>query len=362
MYLYVIFGILGLCSVIEVLNIKVKDCPNFYKKAYWIFIALFLILSAFRWEVGTDWDSYYIYFNIIKSGGFDEAYLEPGFTLLTYGSGKIGGYFIQITFVALLSIVPIAINLNKLSPYPLFTLFIWYSVNFAHIFAVRQSIAISFFVLSWPYIQKKEFWKYLMIMLLAFLFHYSSIIAFPAYWLWNLKLNNRRFVVIIVVVAVLSLFASNLITNMMYAVGGDFFRSKLDAYMEMGEEAFGAQISPRQVLIRGIINRSLYFFGPLFFLTKIREKNKELNGLFNLYFYGFLLFVILAPFSVGLSRAASYTDITQTLLLPFVFTRKMKFSSRVIIAVVLILYFGIRFNGIVNNYYDLYVPYKSIFQ
>lgn len=362
MYLFILFAILGILAVLEVLRISIKGSPKFYVYSYWTFIGLFLILSAFRWEVGTDWDSYYIYFNLIKSDGFNAAYLEPGFTFLTLVNGKIGGYFTQMCFVALLSIVPVALKLNRLSPYPLFTLFIWYSVNFAHIFAVRQSIAISFFVLSWPYIQKKEFWKYLMIMLLAFLFHYSSIIALPAYWLWNMKLGNRRFVVIMVFVAVLSLFASNLITNMMYAVGGDFFRSKLDAYMEMGEEAFGAQMSPQQVLIRGIINRSLYFFGPLFFLTKIREKNKELNGLFNLYFYGFLLFVILTPFSVGLSRAASYTDITQTLLLPFVFTRKMKFSSRVIIVSVLILYFGIRFNGIVNNYYDLYVPYKSIFQ
>ena len=51
----------------------------------------------------------------------------------------------------------------------------------------------------------------------------------------------------------------------------------------------------------------------------------------------------------------------QIMLLPYIFTMRMNRGTVYIIVSLLIIYFFIRFNGIVMNYYDVYIPYKFCF-
>ncbi len=358
MFLYLLFLLLFTFSTLEVAGIKFRSVRNFYQYTYITFIILFFIISSLRWETGTDWSTYYDYFIYVKQHN-DIGWMEPLFGLLNKINAHYFCYQMQIMEIAALSIIPIGFRYQKLSPYPLMTLFIWYCVIFAHIFPVRQTIAISLVVFGWKYIELRQFKKYLMTCLIAILFHYSAIIAVPLYWLWHVQLSAKVISLLIICFAVLAVASTNTISNILFAVGGSFFEEKLSTYMGDADNNFGMQFTVREVLIRGIINRSIILFTALFLLNDKRQKDTRLNAIINLYAFSFLLFIIITPLSVALGRLTIFTDMSQALLIPYIFTLKMNRFTLTILLSILLIYFLYRFQGVINNYHDYYIPYKS---
>ncbi len=359
MYLYLIFSICLLLALGEGLNIKIKDSPKFYSKSYWCLIFLFILISTLRWENGTDWVSYYTFFNQVKSPTI-LSWFEPGFTLLSSTNSAFTDYTFHLGCLAILSIYPIAYRLPQYSTYPLISLLVWFSISFANIFPVRQSVAISLFFFSWLYINNKDIKKFLICIFFASTFHYTAIFAIPIYFIWHKTYSKKFFILTIGVISIISFASQELISKLLYTIGGSFFTEKLDTYLSNSEEAFGALYSPREVLLRGIINRSFFFITVLLLLDKKRRKSPYLNGAVIMYWYSFLLFLVTTPLSVGLSRITSFTDMSQLVIVPYIFQLRMTKISKVIIFCIIALYFLIRFKGVVENYHDLYIPYNLV--
>lgn len=362
MYLYIIFGILSFLSIGEVCKIKVKGCPLFYDYAYCICLSVIFLLSTLRWENGTDWTSYYDYFHLVGEN-VDSGYMEPGFTWLCYLDYNYLNYTLHLGILAFLSIVPVAIRIRQYSAFPLFALLIWFSVIFAHMFPVRQTVAVSLFVFSWKYIQERRLIPFICTMALAATFHVTVLVAVPIYFLWNKYIPAKVYVLVIAGIFVVSIVSSQIFTNLLSTlggIGGEYIEEKLNAYMEDSESAFGSAYTPLQTLIRGCINRSIYFFVPLVLLNTKRKENPMMNAVFNMYFYSFVSFLMVIPLSVALGRLTVYTDMSQLFLLPFVFTLKMNRTNTVVIMLIILFYFAIRFRGVVFNYEDLYIPYHCV--
>lgn len=359
MYLYVIFVVLALLSIGEVCNIKVNKSMAFYKYAYVGILIVVFLLSMLRWENGTDWDPYYEYFNIVAANP-DSGYMEPGFTWLCHIDSLFMNYTWHLGVMALLCILPVAKRVKEFSPFPVFSLLIWFSVSFAHMFPVRQTIAVSLFVFSWKYIQERRLLPYLCLLALAATFHVTVLIALPIYFLWNRRIPAKLYVLVIGVVFVISMVSSQVFADLLNSVGGALFEERLEEYLENSEETFGSAYSPMQALIRGCVNRSIYFFLPLLLLNKKRESGTTMNAIFNMYFYSFVIFLMVTPLSVALGRLSVYTDMAQLLLLPYVFTLRMSRANALALVTVMLLYFFIRFRGVVFNYEDLYIPYNCV--
>ena len=359
MYLYVIFIVLAVLSIGEVCQLKIKGYPNFYKWAYIAVLVVVFLLSTLRWENGTDWDTYYDYF-LLVGGNIDAGYMEPGFTWLCHFDYNYLNYTLHLGILAFLCIVPVAVRIKQFCPFPIFALLIWFSVIFAHMFPVRQTVAISLFVFSWKYIQDRRLVPFLCTIAVAATFHATVIVTLPIYFLWNRYIPAKIFVLVIGIVFVVSVVAGQIFENLLYGIGGVFFEDRLSEYMENSEETFGSAYSPLQTMIRGCINRSVYLFVPLFLLNAKRKENEVMNAIFNMYFYSFVLFLMVTPISIALGRLTMYTDMAQLFLLPFVFTLKMARKSSLIIVVVMILYFAIRFRGVIFNYEEAYIPYHCV--
>lgn len=360
MYLYFIFAFLCLPAVMEVCGIRISRVPFFYNYIYWGVLCVIFLLSMFRWENGTDWLPYYEYFSLVSVDP-DLGYMEPGFTWLCHINSKYLNYTLHLGIIALLCIIPVAQRIWQFSPFPLFSLFIWFSVSFAHMFPVRQTIAVSLFVFSWKYIQERRLLPFLCIIALAFTFHSSILIVLPVYFLWNKYISAKFLIISIITVFVLATFSSQSFGSLLsYIGGGTIFEEKLGEYMENPDEAFGSAYSPLQVLFRGCINRSIYFFIPLFFLNEKRKSNPLMNAVFNMYFYSFLIFLMVTPLSVALGRLTVYTDMAQIILLPFMFTLRMSKGNVLALSSIILFYFFIRFRGVVFNYEELYIPYHCV--
>lgn len=359
MYLYVIFFVLALLSIGEVCKVKVNKSSSLYKYAYAGILMVVFLLSMLRWENGTDWEPYYEYFEIVSANP-DAGYMEPGFTWLCYIDSQIMNYTGHLGIMAFLCILPVAKRIKDYSPFPVFSLLIWFSVFFAHMFPVRQTIAISLFVFSWKYIQEKRLIPYLCLIALAATFHVTVLIALPIYFLWERHIPAKFYVLVIGIVFVMSMASSQVFANLLNGVGGALFEERLEEYLENSEETFGSAYSPLQALVRGCVNRSFYFFLPLLLLNKRRETDNVMNAMFNMYFYSFVIFLMVTPLSVALGRLTVYTDMAQLFLLPFVFTLRMNRANALAILSVMLFYFFIRFRGVVFNYEDLYIPYHCV--
>ncbi|WP_274235926.1 EpsG family protein [Fusobacterium nucleatum] len=75
---------------------------------------------------------------------------------------------------------------------------------------LRQLIALTLIVIGFKYIEKRCFFKYLLIIILAVQFHLSAFIAFPLYFLEKIKLDKKRYLFIFIGVYISILLISNI--------------------------------------------------------------------------------------------------------------------------------------------------------
>lgn len=362
MYLYIILIIFSLFVLIEIAQ-KRKRVKNRYTTfIYSLFIILFLILSVCRWENGTDWDSYFriwhSYTDITAIGVMEPAYM----LLSSFNHWLVEHYSFHIFIMAIICIIPVSIIIYKYSPYPVFSLYIWYVCNFAHIFNVRQTIAISLIFCTIPYLLNRKKRAFITIIIIATLFHKTAFIALPIYWIWNMKIKKSKAIILLIICSVSAILLSKAFSKLLFILGGNLFEEQLNFYLSDNlDSTFGQQYSPIQVLIRGLINRSFILIIGFYLLNKLRNKSSFINGIINIYFFGTIIFILFTPLSMALSRFANYYDIFQIILIPCLFLYKMKKELRLGIFFFLSIYLSYRFIGVVFNYEDLYIPYKFFF-
>lgn len=162
-------------------------------------VILLTLMSGFRYNVGTDYSNYYYIFQRVKytdwgslTNGIAGYNGETNFLLFS----KI---FLQVLSVkqyfGVLSLITIGIvtivlvkqysseEYDTTLVYFLY-LFIFFSESLTNI---RQYLALSVLMIGYKYIFKNQFWRYLIIVLIAMFFHISAIVALPIYFFWNHK-------------------------------------------------------------------------------------------------------------------------------------------------------------------------------
>lgn len=361
MYLNIIFSLFAISAVIDVLrSSKIKGFR--YINLYWGSVFILILLSSLRWERGTDWDTYYLFYNGFNAITID-SYMEPGFSLFTSVNKAVFPFYtFQLFAMAVIAIGCTASTILKYSVFPFVSLLVWFSMSLANIFPVRQTIAVALLIYASRYIINRQKYRFIAMLCIAATFHYSALVFGLAYYLFHQQYSRRFLVITLLTAIVVSFVAESLVSNVLYTVGGQFFQNKLEYYMETNaDNDFGSAYSAQEVLIRGIINRSLLFIIPLLFLEKKRCVDSVFNGFFNLYYFAFMLFVLVVPISPVLGRFTSYYDYSQFFIIPYFFVIPFTRKSLYIICFLVCTYCLLRFNGVVQNYRDEYIPYKSIF-
>lgn len=359
MYLYIIFVLFALLAGLNVFNLV--SCVRL-RYIYCMCIIVLIAFSCLRWERGTDWEAYYLFYREFNSITID-GYMEPGFNLLT-SFNKIFApwYTFHLFIMALVAIGCIAVTIQKYSVYPFVSLLVWFTMTLSNLFPVRQTIAIAVLVYASKFIINKNKYKFIIFLCIAISFHYSAVIFGLAYYLFYRRYSQKTLILTLLIGVIFAIIAESLVSNIIYTLGGDFFQEKLAYYMEANaENSFGSAYSAKEILFRGIVNRSLLFVIPLVFLEKKRQSDVIFNGFFNLYYFAFLVFVLMVPLSPVLGRLASYYDYSQFFIIPYFFKIPFTRKSLYVIYFIVLTYCTMRFNGVVQNYKDEYIPYKSVF-
>lgn len=362
MYLYLIFGILTILAFLDVFCVKTARSRPIYQTLF-ISICLFLfLLSALRYDRGTDWSAYLNYFRLSSDWNF-QGWMEWGFTMLNKLVNLISDNYSVMVFVVTLLVYLIKPKvIFDLAPYPFVTLWIWYGMSIADIFPVRQTIATAFVLYSFVFVVKRKFIPFFIWVFLASLFHLSSLIFLVTYFLYNRYLSRFWCVTLFVAGFVVAFVAKDIVSNFLAAIPSQIIQERINDYLEWGSDTtFGSAYSTTEVLVRGFVNRSMIMVMIFAILNDFRKTDPVFNGWVNLFVFSGICFAMLSSVNVALGRLVVYFDISQIFVFSYLFCKKMSVPNKLIVFGVITVYLLYRFMGVVNNYYDLYVPYKSIF-
>lgn len=166
-----------------------------YKKYNWglklSFVLIFLFL-ALRFNFGNDYQAYLMRFDLYKSEKisydlFSYDFFEPGWILLNWLFKKLGFFSMNFFLAFLSSIIYYRFIVKYVLPkyYWLAVFFYVFNINLLliQLSAMRQTIAIILFVFSIDFLNENKMLKYILCIVLASFFHYSSILLLALFFL-----------------------------------------------------------------------------------------------------------------------------------------------------------------------------------
>lgn len=315
-----------------------------------------IIVAGMRWETGTDWHSYLYYFNMIDNRPFGASGMEIGYELLVrtfkfFIADLTPFLFFCATFIVSLTYY----TLFKHSKFPLFSLFLLISYSMVGSgFGVRQDLSIALTLFSITYIVERSFMKFAFVMFLAALIHKSSLIFFPAYFLYTFQWNVLK-TLLIGTFVLLCVFLSE---NLMQTFGPLVSEHKAERYLEQGFEMITVE-NPYVSLAKGLAGRVLFFIIGVSFVTYGEDKDDFYNGLFNLYVFGVIIYTIFSPINLIFSRLARPYDIFQILLIPLAYYQARR-SVKIVIIIVVFAFSILKFSTAMRADDGVYIPYRTI--
>lgn len=167
-----------------------------------ISIAIPVVVAMLRYNNGAD---YLMYLRMMKfaerHGSLAESFsslksVEIGFWVLLKFCGLIwpGEYFLTYGVSAAIICSFIYVAIWQTSENPALSVYLFFATGlyFDGYNALRQYIAVAIVVYAYKYILEKDFKRYLIGITVAFVFHYSALIAIPFYFVRSFDINLKR--------------------------------------------------------------------------------------------------------------------------------------------------------------------------
>lgn len=321
-------------------NLKIKKNTIIY---FLFFILLFLI-SGFR-EVGIDLDSvnYSIYINkFIQDGWVNLSHIEPSFFIITYisnltFSNPVLGTFLIYSFLGLgLKFY----SIYKYSLIPILSIIIYISLYFIlhEMTQIRVGVASGIFLYSIKDIKTKNFSRYFIKFLIAFAFHYTSIIMIPLYFLTSDKINIKNYL-FLPLYGVLISFTTEFLVEILFYISNllpELISYKLIKYLTLFNQNSGNGMN-----YFGLYSTTLLIFYYIFILN-IPKFKSEYDITF-LKLFGWMLFVLYSFINIPIfaSRGSQFIGVILIILIPnsiLIFKQKKIPIFITIIFAILMLY------------------------
>jgi hypothetical protein len=320
-----------------------------------IFVCL-VILAGFRGlNVARDYDNYVTFFYMIRAGesipelsepsyyyivglvtSFSDSYL-PVFVIYAF----LGVFFKMLSFERILGI--------KSS----FLAVIIYISNFYilhEMTQIRIGLASGFFLLAIPYIVKRNFFKYVVLILIGTFFHLSILITIPLYFIESKKIKPLFWLGLLVINLLFYIFHLSLM-DLALLFTPESYKIKIYAYKTFMLEA------TNDTNIRFVNRFLLYLILNLFLLYHWKRLAKEspyfiillklsfvsLSTAF--FFYDFYLFAFRFSELIGVVQICLFAFVA------FTFNNKLFGVTVVLLLTIFLLIINILLTGLLQPYY-----------
>lgn len=276
---------------------------SFFLNLTFIFI---FIVSAFRFDVGFDYPTYFDL--AVKKGNFVWQFirLEPlsqFIVFLVWQLNSPSWIFIIYCFFSLFLLRKVISKLSidadlSLLVYILFPLFFLDSLSL-----IRQHLAMSIVVYSYQFVFKSKLFKFLLCVFLASLIHYYAFFAVILYFLNKIDPKLVLSLVCIIVSIFIGNFGMSFLLNLL-----PFSSSYLSLDEVKGEGGNIMKILVNLIAF-AIIFIKLYF-------TSQKSNFKDEAFFLNSFFLGVILYNILSPFGHAGLRMFEYFGISLIFIIP----------------------------------------------
>lgn len=252
---------------------------------YWILLLIiFICLAGFRYRMGTDSITYEISYNEIptldtlKYSDFLNLRYMPAYILLASVSRTISNEFMLLQFIISTIINCVVFwffwknTKHIFFALLLYSIYEYFNLNTE---VLREALAVSCFLLAWPFFKEGKWILYYLMSILAFLFHISAVVMFliPIFWIpgirWFFQYGIRTYFISVCIILI-----SLLIGIMFYKIISvlaltDSMAERTEAYSNI---KYGGNLINFFGLLSNIVQ---YVFYPLFAMYFIRKINPE---------------------------------------------------------------------------------------
>lgn len=296
-----------------------------------IFVLLFLV-SACRRYVGNDYTRYQEFFRRLTNKNSDGVPTEIGFNAVVRAFQIVMGKDVELPIFAFFAFVTILLFLKAIydmsGDFPFaFFLYMTFGYYFNSMNTVRYYMALGLVFLSMKYVLRKQYGKFVLLVLSAAAFHKSALVVLPVYLVaacvW------KKWQIAAVSAAALSGFLfSDFYLQLIIRIYPTYQNT---AYLEGGTSFIN--------ILRSL---AILAFGILFCRDTLKE-NSRARFWFQLNYLGLLLYLC-GSFIPEVSRIGYYMNVGQILLLPELIAgmgdrRKRKWAA-VLVAAAACLYFA----------------------
>ncbi|MBQ6540172.1 MAG: EpsG family protein [Oscillospiraceae bacterium] len=225
------------CLLYRFVRFKGANDDTHKKAAMFLFFSVLLVLVALRaHSVGRDTSNYAVAFKRFSHWSFQRVltYKEPAFSLLCKGLSYLTDDFQWLVAIsAFISIYPIFVLYKNEVEFPMTTVVLFLMLsNFYLLFSgMRQAIAVSLGVIAYVMTKRKKLIPFILIVVLAFLFHRSAMILGLMYPLYNMRIRKRSLFIVVIVMILIYVFNRQIF---------HFFQGIIQDYEDIGNKETGA--------------------------------------------------------------------------------------------------------------------------
>lgn len=306
-----------------------------------------IIISGIRYGVGQDYFYTYVpIFNKVVSGEIENVWGEIGYTYLNkfvaLFTSDYAWIFVLTSIIFIYFVFKAIYKESDNIPFSIFLL-VTMGYYFCFMNGIRQMLAASILMYSIPFVKQRNFKKFIICIIFATLFHTSSLLFVPVYFLTSEKISNG-----FMLISTIIIFAtSNLIASLLLKIVS---LTKYAWYLN------SEYIAERSGFIMILINVMILIFA-LFF-----NKNKKNDIYIKIQWIAVLTMTFIGKIPAA-HRLLFIFGMPGIILIPNVIAsrdnRKERFILSFIIVILYLLYF-IYTIGIKNS--NSVLPYKTIFE
>ena len=228
-----------------VVNFDLLGHTNKKDVVYKIILVWFIAVSGFAFNVGADIPGYmyeYDEYSWARISSWDDLmefrHRQPGWVIVNLICHAVSGNFFFFKLVEAIFVNAVIFRfIKKYCPYIftgilLYAVMLYLNLNFN---TLRQAYSLAFFLIGFDYLVEREWIKYCIFAILAFMFHSSAIIflIFPIFHL--IRLNTTSILVILALVLTVFLGAGNFFIDNMQSLFFDLAISNGDLAVEYGD-------------------------------------------------------------------------------------------------------------------------------
>ncbi|MCK4957123.1 MAG: EpsG family protein [Candidatus Cloacimonetes bacterium] len=346
--------------ILLVFSIFYDKLKNDQPLLFFIIFGLF-VFTSIRYNIGTDYPTYYDCFNNIKAFSFSPDYstgyihYEP---LFRYIVAILKNVFISpIFYFSLFAFISLAFvwsGIKQLSDNYILSTFIFYTIFYINYLfnGINQGVTMCVFLFSLKYIIDNNFKAILIISLTTTLFHTTGILILLAYFLSKLKLNKYVYISIILISILLAKFnIGEIIFNKLITfLPGSIQMLVTSSYLERHAGSLS---------ITSILQRVIVVF-PLLFYSSRLSTDKRFNVLFPIYCWSLVFYFLFGFVGLFITRINMFFRMSEIILIPILYEKLSNKYSK-IIALLIIAIWG--FTMLSWFYFkEAYYPFKTIFE